>query len=55
VTDKAVTYLYLQSEDAAKLKTYVDAKATKQAWKEAGIVGQAKVTLVQENEMVMYP
>jgi len=54
-TDKTVTYVYLQSEDAAKLKTYVDAKETKQAWREAGVVGQAKVTLVQEGEMVMYP
>jgi quinol monooxygenase YgiN len=54
-TDKSVTYVYLQSEDPAKLKTYVDAKETKQAWREAGVVGQAKVTLVQEGEMVMYP
>lgn len=55
VTDKTVTYVYLQSEDPAKLKTYVDAKQTKSAWREAGVVGQAKVTLVQEGEMVMYP
>lgn len=55
VTDKSVTYVYLQSEDPAKLKTYVEAKETKQAWKEAGIVGQPKVTLVQEGEMVTYP
>jgi quinol monooxygenase YgiN len=54
-TDKGVTYVYLQREDGAKLKTHVDAKETKQAWKEAGVVGQAKVTLVQEGEMVMYP
>lgn len=54
-TDKTVTYVYLQSDDPAKLKTYVEAKDTKQAWKEAGVVGQAKVTLVQESEMVMYP
>jgi quinol monooxygenase YgiN len=55
VADKTVTYVYLQSEDAAKLKTYVDAKETKQAWKDAGVVGPAKVTLVQESEMTMYP
>jgi quinol monooxygenase YgiN len=55
VSDKTVTYVYLQSEDPAKLKTYVEAKDTKQAWKEAGVVGPAKVTLVQEGEMVMYP
>jgi quinol monooxygenase YgiN len=55
VTDKTVTYVYLQSEDPAKLKTYVDAKETKQAWKDSGVVGQPKVTLVQEGEMLMYP
>jgi quinol monooxygenase YgiN len=55
VTDKSVTYVYLQSEDPAKLKTYVEAKQTKEGWKEAGIVGQTKVTLVQEGEMVTYP
>ena len=55
VTDKTVTYVYLQSEDPAKLKTYVDAKETKQAWKEAGVVGQPKVTLVQEGEILTYP
>jgi len=50
-----VAYVYLQSEDPAKLKTYVGAKETKQAWKEAGVIGPAKVTLVQEGESVMYP
>lgn len=54
-TDQNVTYVYLQSDDPAKLKTYVEAKETKHAWKEAGVVGQAKVTLVQETETVMYP
>jgi quinol monooxygenase YgiN len=55
VTDKSVAYMYLQSEDAAKVKTYVEAKETKQAWKDAGVVGPAKVTLVTEGEMAMYP
>jgi quinol monooxygenase YgiN len=55
LAEPSVTYVYLQSEDAAKLKTYVEAKETKQAWKDAGVVGPAKVTLVSEGEMVMYP
>jgi len=50
-----VAYVYLQSEDPSKLKSYVTAKETKQAWKDAGVIGPAKVTLVQEGEMVMYP
>ena len=54
-TTPTVAYVYLQSEDPAKLKTYVTAKETKQAWKDAGVVGPAKVTLVQESESVMYP
>ncbi|HKU43751.1 MAG TPA: hypothetical protein VJR89_36580 [Polyangiales bacterium] len=53
--DKAVAYVYLQSSDPAKLKSYVEAKDTKAAWKTAGVVGQPKVTLLKEVEMVMYP
>jgi quinol monooxygenase YgiN len=53
--DKETTaYLYLQSDDAAKLKTYLDAKETKTAMKDAGAKGQPKVTLVQEGTMTMY-
>jgi quinol monooxygenase YgiN len=55
VATPTVAYVYLQSPDAAKLKSYVTAKDTKQSWKEAGVIGPAKVTLVQEGEMVMYP
>jgi quinol monooxygenase YgiN len=46
--------VYLQSDDAAKIKTYLDAKETKAAMKEAGAKGQPKVTVVQEGSMTMY-
>lgn len=46
--------VYLQSDDAAKIKTYLDAKETKAAMKEAGAKGLPKVTLVQEGSMTMY-
>jgi quinol monooxygenase YgiN len=53
--DKETTaYVYLQSDDAAKLKTYLDAKETKAAMKDAGAKGQPKVNLVQEGPMKMY-
>jgi quinol monooxygenase YgiN len=54
VDDKSMAYLYLQSEDAAKLKTYVTAKETKQGWKDAGVKGAPMVNLVKEGEMTMY-
>ena len=54
VDDKSTAYLYLQSEDAAKLKTYVTAKETKQAWKDAGVKGAPVVSLLKEGEMTMY-
>jgi quinol monooxygenase YgiN len=50
-----VAYVYLQSEDPAKLKSYVTAKETTKGWKDAGVIGPAKVTLVQEGETLMYP
>jgi quinol monooxygenase YgiN len=54
--DKATEgYLYLQSEDVAKLKAYVTAKETKKAWKDAGAQGQPKATVLKEGEMTMYP
>jgi hypothetical protein len=54
VDDKSTAYLYLQSEDAAKLKLYLDAKATKQSWRDAGVKGTPAVTLVREGEMTTY-
>ncbi len=50
-----IAHLYLQAEDLAKLKAYVDSKDTKKAWKEAGVKGAAKTTFVKEGEMVTYP
>jgi quinol monooxygenase YgiN len=50
-----IAYLYLQSDDAAKLKTYFNAKETKKAMKDAGVRGAPPVpTLFQEGEMVAY-
>jgi hypothetical protein len=46
--------VYLQSDDAAKLKTYLDAAETKKAMKDAGVKGQPKVTVAQEGSMTMY-
>ena len=47
-------YLYLQAEDAAKLKSYLNAKDTKQAMKAAGVKNSLKPTIVQESSMTMY-
>ncbi|HKP62393.1 MAG TPA: hypothetical protein VJV78_36920 [Polyangiales bacterium] len=55
LADKNVAYVYLQSADPAKLKSYVEAKETKAEWKTAGVTGPAKITLVQSVEMVTYP
>lgn len=47
-------YLHLQSEDLAKLKAYLGAKETKAAWKDAGVQGTPKVTVLKEGAMTMY-
>ena len=47
-------YLYLESDDIAKLKAYVDSKDTKKAWKDAGVKGAPKASYVKEIETVMY-
>jgi len=50
-----IAYLYLQSDDAAKLKAYLNAKETKKAMKEAGVRGApAAPVLFKESEMVVY-
>lgn len=50
-----VAYLYLQSDDAAKLKTYLTAKETKKAMKDAGARGTPPMpALLKESEMVVY-
>lgn len=48
-------YLYLQSQDAAKLKAYVNGKETKKVFKDAGVQGKPKVTVLKEGPMTMYP
>ena len=47
-------YVYLQSNDATKLKAYLDAKETKAAMKAAGAKGAPKPTFFKEVGMTMY-
>jgi len=47
-------YLYLQSNDPAKLKAYLGAKKTKSAMKRASARGQAETTVVREISNRMY-
>ena len=54
VDDKGTAYLYLQSRDPTKLKVYLDAKATKQSWRDGGVKGTPAITLVKEGEMKTY-
>ena len=50
-----IAYLYLQSDDAAKLKAYLTAKETKKAMKDAGVRGAPPApVLFKESEMVVY-
>lgn len=54
-TDKPTdAIVYLQSDDPEKLKTYLAAKETKTAMKDAGAKGQPKTTLVKELTHQMY-
>lgn len=54
-TDKPTdAFVYLQSDDPAKLKTYLAAKETKAAMKDAGAKGAPKTTLVKEISNRMY-
>jgi len=47
-------YVYLQANDAAKLKAYVDAKETKAAMKAAGAKGAPKASYFKEVGATMY-
>jgi quinol monooxygenase YgiN len=50
-----IAYLYLQSDDAAKLKAYLSAKETKKAMKDAGVRGTPPPPMLfKESEMVVY-
>jgi quinol monooxygenase YgiN len=53
-TNAKTAYLHLQSDDAAKVKAYVEAADTKKAWKEAGVIGAAKASYVKEEGMQSY-
>lgn len=47
-------YLYLQANDAEKLKAHIDAKETKAALKAAGAKGAPKATYYKETATAMY-
>lgn len=47
-------YVYLQSDELAKLKKYLAAKETKDAFAKAGVHGKPTTTLVKEGEMTPY-
>jgi quinol monooxygenase YgiN len=54
VTKPNSVCIYLQSDDVAKIKTYVEAKETKATWKTAGVKGAAKTSYQNEVDMKMY-
>lgn len=54
VANAGTAYLYLQSDDLAKLKAYIDSKDTKKAWKDAGVKGAAKTSYLKEGESKTY-
>jgi quinol monooxygenase YgiN len=54
VDDKGIAYVYLQSEDAAKLKAYVAGKQTRQTWRDAGMTGAPTMIVVREGDMMTY-
>jgi quinol monooxygenase YgiN len=54
VDKETEAYLYLQANDAAKLKAYIDAKETKAALKAAGGKGAPKATYYKETTTAMY-
>jgi hypothetical protein len=53
VDDPHLAYLYLQSERPAQLRAYVLGKQTKQTWRDAGLQGDAILTLVKEEELAL--
>jgi quinol monooxygenase YgiN len=53
VDDQSLISVYLQSEDPALLREYVASKHTKQIWLDAGLRGQARLTLVKEGELTL--
>lgn len=53
VDDPSLAYLYLQSEDAGRLRNYVFGKQTKQSWRDAGMQGNPILTIVKEEELAL--
>jgi quinol monooxygenase YgiN len=53
VDDPSLAYLYLQSEDPARLRNYVFGKQTKQTWHDAGLQGNAILNLVKEEGLAL--
>jgi hypothetical protein len=53
VDDPSLAYLYLQSEDPARLRSYVFGKQTKQTWRDAGLQGNPILSLVKEEELAL--
>lgn len=51
VDDEDVVYLYLQSEDPARLKAYLASSETRRAWHEAGVLARKSATIVREGEV----
>lgn len=54
VDDERLMYVYLQSEDPELLNAYLRAKQTKQGWRDAGVRGNPRVTLVKEGELTLF-
>jgi len=53
VDDPHLAYLYLQSEESAQLRAYVFGKQTKQTWRDAGLQGDAILTMVKEEDLAL--
>lgn len=53
VGDERLVYVYLQSDDPAKLKLYLASRDLKQAWRDAGVSGTPLFKLVREGELTL--
>jgi quinol monooxygenase YgiN len=53
VDDEHLLYLYLQSESPEQLRSYIQAKETKQSWQEAGVHGNPRPVVVKEGELTL--
>jgi quinol monooxygenase YgiN len=53
VDDEHLLYVYLQSENPAQLRAYMQAKKTKQSWQDAGVKANPRVVVVKEGELTL--